>query len=177
MKRASQYREALGLTQEEAAQLLKIPKSMLGMFEIGQRDLPAAIKLQLLTLYNLVQNEEQLNDINRDKKSNADEFFSLEIKKELLEYQYKQQFLERKLEQLKVRFQKSEKQIKLVHILETQVRAEDRPSQDYIDVLKSKAEKERKKNSILEQKKLELKIKGLISFQKELEKEVKKYQK
>jgi cytoskeletal protein RodZ len=39
MQQASKYREALGITQEEAAQLLKIPKSILGMFEIGQRDL------------------------------------------------------------------------------------------------------------------------------------------
>ena len=170
MKYASQYREALGLTQEELAQLLKIPKSMLGMFEIGQRDLPATIKLQLITLYNLVQEQHKPIDSNSNKKIKEAELLNVTIKTELLENEYKLQVLERKLEQCKIRFQKSEKQIKLVHILETQIRVEDRPPQDYINVLKSKAEKESKKYSLLEQTKLELKIKGLKSFRNELEK-------
>ena len=170
MKYASQYREALGLTQEELAQLLKIPKSMLGMFEIRQRDLPATIKLQLITLYNLVQEQQKPVASNSTKKLKEDQLLRVTVKNELLENQYKQQVLERKLEQCKTRFQKSEKQIKLVHILETQVRVEDRPSQDYINVLKSKAEKESKKYSVVEQTKLELKIKGLKSFRNELEK-------
>ncbi|WP_339886719.1 helix-turn-helix transcriptional regulator [uncultured Flavobacterium sp.] len=170
MKNASQYREALGLTQEEAAQLLKIPKSILGMFEIGQRDLPETIKLQLITLYNLVQEQQKPVASISTKKLKEDELLKVTVKNELLENQYKQQVLERKLKQCKIRFQKSEKQIKLVHILETQVRVEDRPSQDYINVLKRKAENESKKYSVLEQTKLELKIKGLKSFCKELEK-------
>ena len=170
MKYASQYREALGLTQEELAQLLKIPKSMLGMFEIRQRDLPATIKLQLITLYNLVQEQQKPVASNSTKKLKEDQLLRVTVKNELLENQYKQQVLERKLEQCKTRFQKSEKQIKLVHILETQVRVEDRPSQDYINVLKRKAEKESKKYSVVEQTKLELKIKGLKSFRNELEK-------
>jgi transcriptional regulator with XRE-family HTH domain len=169
MKNASQYREALGLTQEEAAQLLKIPKSMLGMFEIGQRDLPVVIKLQLITLYNLVQEQHSPIAKRTTTKSDEVELIASAINKDYLENKYKLQVLERKLEQLKIRFQKSEKLGKLVHILETQVKIEDRPSQDYITVLKRKAANESKKCSKLEQTKLELKIKGHKSFQKELE--------
>ena len=169
MKDAQKYREALGLTQEEAAQLLQVPKSLIGMFEIGHRDLNTKTKLQLITLYNLVQEKHKPIATISNKQSNEVELHTLAVQKELLENQYKQKVLERKLEQFKIRFQKSEKLVKLVHILETQVEIEDRPSQDYITVLKRKAANESKKYSTLEQTKLVLKIKGLKSFQKELE--------
>ena len=76
---------------------------MLGMFEIGQRDLPATIKLQLITLYNLVQEQHKPIDSNSNKKIKEAELLKVTIKTELLENEYKQQVLERKLEQCKIR--------------------------------------------------------------------------
>ena len=177
MEERIKYREALGLTQEEAAQLLKIPKSLLGMFEIGQRDLSSPIKLQLVTLYNLVQKQEEATASNPNHKANAVEELTLEVKKELLETQYKQQALERKLTLCKSKFQKSEKLLQFVHILETQVEKKARPSQEFINVLKIKAEKEITKYGKLAQTKLELKIRGIKSYQTALEEEMNKYEK
>ena len=176
MEQRIKFREALGLTQEEAAQLLKIPKSLLGMFEIGQRDLASPIKLQLVTLYNLVQKQESKAS-NSDKKEKDSPELTLELKKELLEMQYNQQVLERKLELFQSKYQKSEKLLQFVHVLETEVKKQERPSQDYIEVLKIKAEKEVIKYGTLAQTKLELKIRSIKSYQKELKVEVKKYQK
>jgi transcriptional regulator with XRE-family HTH domain len=172
MKQASKYREALGITQEEAAQLLKIPKSILGMFEIGQRDLPSVIKLQLITLYNLVLDREKATDVSKQNTLSKKEII-LVVQEALLENKFNLQVLERKIEQTQNKFQKYCKQIQLVQILESNFNTKEKPSQDYIEVLKRKAERGMQKNSLLEQTKLQLKLKGLKSFQKELEKELK----
>lgn len=84
MEERIKYREALGLTQDEMAQLLKIPKSLLDMFEIEQRNFSSPIKLQLVTLYNLVQKQESKAS-NSDKKEKDFQELTLELKKELLE--------------------------------------------------------------------------------------------
>ena len=175
MEERIKYREALGLTQDEAAQLLKIPKSLLGMFEIGQRDLASPIKLQLVTLYNFVQ--KKATATNPNHQANAVEELTLELKKELLETQYKQQVLEKKLATFHSKLKKSEKLLQFIHILETEVDKEAKPSQDFINVLRIKAEKEVIKFGITAQTKLELKIKGNKLYQKVLEEEVNKYQK
>ncbi len=167
MEERIKYREALGLTQDEAAQLLKIPKSLLGMFEIGQRDLPSPIKLQLVTLYNLVQ--KQVTVSNPKKKENTVQELILEINKALLETQYKQQLLERKLTLFQSKFQKSERLLQFVHVLENELKKEAKPSQDFITVLQLKADKEVAKYGPLSQIKLELKIKALKAYQKAIE--------
>jgi transcriptional regulator with XRE-family HTH domain len=174
MRQRMIYRDALGLTQEEAAMLLKIPKSLLGMYEIGQRPLSSSIELQLITLYNLVQQQEP-NISSSDKKAKDIQEHVLELNKELLKIQFQQLVLERKLAIFQSKFLKSEKLLKFVHVLETEVKKEERPSHDYINVLKVKAEKECIKYGTLAQTKLELKIRGIKWYQKALEEEVKKY--
>ena len=54
------------------------------MFEIGQRNFSSPIKLQLVTLYNLVQKQESKAS-NSDKKEKDFQELTLELKKELLE--------------------------------------------------------------------------------------------
>jgi hypothetical protein len=97
----------------------------------------------------------------------------LVVQEALLENKFNLQVLERKIEQTQNKFQKYCKQIQLVQILESNFNTKEKPSQDYIEVLKRKAERGVKKHSLLEQTKLEFKLKGLKSFQKELEKELK----
>lgn len=84
MEERIKYREAIGLTQDEVAQLLNIPKSLLDMFEIGQRNLSSPIRLHLVTLYNLIQKQESKAS-NSDKKEKDFQELTLELKKELLE--------------------------------------------------------------------------------------------
>jgi transcriptional regulator with XRE-family HTH domain len=176
MEQRIKYREALGLTQEEAAMFLKIPKSLLGMYEIGQRPLSSTIELRLITLYNLVKQQEATVS-SSDKITKDIHEHVLELNKELLEIQFQQLVLERKLALFQSKFLKSEKLLNFVYVLETEVKKEERPSQDYIRVLKVKAEKESTKYGTLAQTKLELKIIGIKWYQEALEEEVKKYQK
>lgn len=169
MKDAKKYREALGLTQEEAAQLLQVPKSLIGMFEIGQRDLNTKAKLQLITLYNLVQEkQEPVITFNESKLPIS------VLKQEFLENEYQLLVLERKLKLSKNKFEKYVKQLQLVTILETQTNTDVKTSQDFIAVLKRNAERGIQKHGVQEQAKLELKIKGHQLFQKELERELRK---
>lgn len=176
MEHRTKYREALGLTQEEAAMFLKIPKSLLGMYEIGQRPLSSTIELQLITLYNLVQQQET-NVSNSAEKAKDTQEYVLELNKELREIQFQQLVLERKLALFQSKFLKSEKLRNFVHVLETEVKEEERPSQDFINVLKVKAVKESTKYGMLAQTKLELKIRGITWYKAALEEEVKQYQK
>ena len=105
------------------------------MYEIGQRPLSSLIELQLVTLFNLMQKKES-NVSNSDKKALYTQEHVLELKKELREIQFKQLVLERKLSLFQVKFQKSEKLLNFVHVLETEVKKEEKPSQDYINGLK-----------------------------------------
>ncbi|WP_432672680.1 hypothetical protein [Flavobacterium sp. SM2513] len=175
MEHRIKYREALGLTQDVAAQLLKIPKSLLGMFEIGQRPISSSIELQLVRLYILVQKQGPYVP-NSDKEAADIHKHVLELKKELRETAYKQQVLERKLALFQSKHQKSEKLLTFVHILETEVKIEERPSQDYIYVLKRKAERAFSKYGTLAQTKLELKIRGFSGYHKALQVELKSFQ-
>ena len=146
------------------------------MYEIGQRPLSSLIELQLVTLFNLMQKKES-NVSNSDKKALYTQEHVLELKKELREIQFKQLVLERKLSLFQVKFKKSEKLLNFVHVLETEVKKEEKPSQDYINVLKTKAENEFAKYGTLAQTKLELKIRGFKEYQEALQEEVKNYQK
>ena len=176
MRQRMKFREELGLTQEEAAMFLKIPKSLLGMYEIGQRPLSSTIELQLITLHNLVQQQE-LNLSNSDQKAKDIQEHVSELNKELREIKFQQLVLERKLALFQSKFLKSEKLRNFVYVLETDVQEEERPSQDFINVLKVKAANDSTKYGTLAQTKLALKIRGIRCYQEVLEEEVKQYQK
>lgn len=57
MKKVPEIKEMLGLTQEEIAMLLSIPRSQWTMFKSGQRGLPPKAMLKLAAVLQSVQNE------------------------------------------------------------------------------------------------------------------------
>ncbi|AWM14123.1 hypothetical protein DI487_09860 [Flavobacterium sediminis] len=174
MKEARQFREALGLTQEEAAQLLKIPKSRIGMFEIGQRELPVKAKLRLVTLYHDLQKQEALLQSATNETFEKEAYVAF-LELELLENQFNRQVLERKLEQSKEKYQKSLKLSRLTTLLEQDTKETEKPSPAFMEFLKRKARNGMQKHGLPEQAKLALKLKSYHSFQQELEKELKQY--
>ena len=174
MKEARQFREALGLTQEEAAQLLKIPKSKLGMFEIGQRELPVKVKLRLVTLYHDLQKQETLLQSANHETFESEAYVAF-LERELLDNRFNQQVLERKLAQFKEKYEKSLKLSRLIPLLENDKEETEKPSATFIDFLKRKARNGIQKHGLLEQAKLALKLKSHHNFQQELEKELKRY--
>ncbi len=65
MKATQKLREQLGLSQQDLAQYLSITLSVLGMYEIGKRDLPTAamVKLAAIELL-LLQNQDSIEGLD-----------------------------------------------------------------------------------------------------------------
>ncbi|ESU18905.1 hypothetical protein FCR2A7T_23110 [Flavobacterium cauense R2A-7] len=171
MIRNKDFRQTLGITQEEAAFLLKTTKSQIAMFELGLRELPVAKMHKLVTFYNHIQSKQQekTGSID-DKKENAKCLAVLE--QELKNSEIEVVLLNRELEQLKAKYQKSVSVMELVTYLETELPEKEKPSQDFIKVLRNKATRGIEKNGSAVQLKCELAIKTAQHYQKEIKKEL-----
>lgn len=55
-------RHTLGLSQEELAQILKVSRSQLSLYELGKRNLPVEAMQKLVSLLNAMQNPEFSDD-------------------------------------------------------------------------------------------------------------------
>lgn len=174
MIKANNYREALGLTQEEVAMFLRIPKSQLGMFEIGQRDMPADAMLKLVDMHNYVESKEEGKWNHTLLKADADKMTSL-LENELKENQQEQIVLERKINDFKSKYQKSISTLKLVEYLETQMPNKEKYEYELADMLRKKAVRGIEKNGLLIQVQWDLKLKTLQFHQKELQKQLKQF--
>jgi len=62
MKATQQLRDQLGLSQQDLAQYLSITVSLLGMYEIGKRDLPTAALVKLAAIELLLNQKESSSD-------------------------------------------------------------------------------------------------------------------
>ncbi|MGX7666399.1 helix-turn-helix domain-containing protein [Flavobacterium pedocola] len=168
------FRTTLGITQEELAMLLKTTKSQIAMFELGVRDLPAAKMLKLVTLYNHVQSKQQENTtVIHDKAENAKCIPMLE--RELSNSEMEVYLLNRELEQLKAKYQKSVSVLELAAFLETETSEKDKLSQGLTEVLRIKAKRGIDKYGKTVQLQCELKLKAVQQYQKELKKELERY--
>ncbi|TGD59657.1 helix-turn-helix domain-containing protein [Flavobacterium humi] len=163
------FREALGLTQEETAMLLKITISQLAMFEIGQRDLPVNAKLQLIKMHNHViakQQEKMQHPIVRNDAAKIKEI----IAKELLDNQYAQLVLERKIKEAKHKYNKSISALQLAEYLDSLPAEGEIPDKGLTEIIHDKAIRGIEKYGLPVQMKYSIKLQALQNHQKELEK-------
>lgn len=168
------FREALGLTQEETAMLLKIPISQLAMFEIGRRDLPMEAKLKLVTMYNYVQKKQQEMFQHPSLKGEETKMAKI-VAEELHVNQREQLIIERKINNLKSKFQKSVSTLQLADYLETQESEQEKYEKELPEILRHKALKGIEKNGMSTQIKWNLKLNALQLYEKELQKALKHY--
>lgn len=170
MIKAHHFREALGLTQEETATLLKIRLSQLSMFEIGQRDLPANVTLQLVQMYNHVQDKQQEkleHVVIRDDETKIAEI----IAKELLDNRHAQMQLERKIKEMENKYRKSVSALHLAEYLESQPANQEIFDTGLIDLIRRKAIIGIEKYGLPTQVKYTLRLNALQHHQAALEKE------
>lgn len=100
-------REQLGLTQEEASEILGISRGQLSMYELGKRDLPTHALVKLATLSNYVS--EALNkqsNLEVDKKAYHKKSIAI-VDNLIAKHQLKKIQLERKLKKIKNNQQKA----------------------------------------------------------------------
>lgn len=100
-------RKQLGLTQEEASEILGISRGQLSMYELGKRDLPTHALVKLATLSNHVSDAmNKRKDAGIDKK--VLQKASVTIIEELLaKHELKKRLLERKLKTMIANEQKA----------------------------------------------------------------------
>ncbi len=174
MIKTNNFREALGLTQEETAMLLRIGMSQLAMFEVGQRDLPAQAMLKLVKMHNYVQNKQQEELKHPFLKTEHVKITKI-LEDELIGNQLKQLALERKINDFKSKYQKSLSALQLVEYLETQVPNQEVYEKEFAEMIRAKAIRGIEKNGLTIQTKLNIKLNALRLHQKALEKELERY--
>lgn len=142
MKKSENIREILGVTQEDLAELLKVTRSQLSMYELGKRDLPLTATLKLVQMLQHMQNDNM-------KSGSAELFkFQAEQQKKVLEQllkdnQYNQMVLERKLVIAEKKYQANVAAIQLMRFLEKEA-----PETGLIKGIEAKATTELEKNGL-----------------------------
>ncbi|MCG2611652.1 helix-turn-helix transcriptional regulator [Flavobacterium sp. SM15] len=174
MLKPNNFRQTLGITQEEAAILLKTTKSQIAMFELGLRELPTAKMLKLVTLYNHVKNKQQDKSTVIDLKAETAKSI-LVVEQELKENELKLLLLNRELESYKAKYQKYSSTLELVAYLENEHPEKEQTSPDFTGILRRKAIKGMEKNGLSVQLKCELALKAAQHYHKELKKELERY--
>lgn len=171
MTKAKDFRSALGLTQEETAMLLQITQSQLAMFEIGQRDLPPNALLQLVQMYNHVNNKEQekwKHPIVLDDNARIREM----ILQELRDNEHAQLLLQRKIDNLKKKCQKNLSALLLAEYLQSKPQEHENIDTELAEIIRRKAIEGIEKNGVPAQTKHTLKLTALQHYQKELQKKL-----
>ena len=174
MIKPSNFRQTLGITQEEAAILLKTTKSQIAMFELGLRELPTSKMLKLVTFYKHVIGKQQQTTALTDSKEGNNKCLAM-LEQELKNSQVKILLLSRELERLKVKHQKNVAALELVALLETELPKKEQPSPEFIALLRRKALKGIEKNDVSVQLKCEIAIKSWQLYQRELKKELERF--
>ena len=174
MMKNRDFRTSLGLTQEEAAFLLKITKSQLGMYELSLRDLPATKMLKLVLMHNHVQKKLQEKVTQPDDKSQNAKCIAI------LEHEYKStkieiHLLKREMEKIQTKYQKSVSAGELALYLETELQKDERPSKDFIQMLRHRAKSGIEKYGKAAQLRCELKLKAQQQQQEVIKNELDYY--
>ena len=104
MKKNTSLRSLLGITQEEAAQLLQTTRSQLSLYELGKRDLPTKSFVKLAKLWVHV---EQANKIPKEAMPYFKEQeikWQEQLQKDIEENQFQQMMLQRKIQKIEGKF-------------------------------------------------------------------------
>lgn len=171
--RNNHLRETLGLTQEELAILFNIPISLIAMYETNQRDLPTTVSLGL-TLMNIhlleKQKEKFIHPILKGENTKIISLLEDELRKNkshLLKCQ-------RKIEDMKAKYEKAIANFHLIEYFETKPMENDKSSVKNTEFLLILAKNKLDQNGPAAQKKVILQLETL-QFQKHyLEEELKK---
>ncbi|KGO87189.1 helix-turn-helix domain-containing protein [Flavobacterium suncheonense] len=174
MTKQRDYRAILGITQEETAFLLKTTKSQIALFELGLRLLPAVKMFKLVLMYNHVQKKLQEKATLPDDKAQNAKCIAL------LEHEFRNTEIEiyelnRELEKIQAKYQKSISAGELALYLETELPEDERPSKEFIAMLHYRAKSGIEKYGKAAQLQCELKLKAQQQLQELIKKELERF--
>lgn len=107
MKATQQLREQLGLSQQDLAQYLSITVSLLGMYEIGKRDLPTAALVKLAAIELLLNQKEFSSDALDFLEQNQVLHVKEILKKQEERLRFKQMKAQRSLDEVMKKYNQS----------------------------------------------------------------------
>lgn len=166
MKGSSDFRDALGVSQEEAAMLLGVSRSQFSLFELGKRSLPTTAMVAYVEMWTYVQEQ-----VNKKESEDAHTVLDKEkvkmfIETELAQTLYKQKFLQKKILATRAKFNKAQAALHLVEYLKSKGNSKQ---DNFSRVLEMNAQKKLEKHGILAQTKLEIELKSVESYYKQLQ--------
>ncbi len=169
MEKNSTIQELLGISQENMAMILQITRTQWSMYVLGKRSLPVAATLKLAEILNFVTKPEIISqksvNVSVLDESKKEMFF--ETQKNINKHQ--QIITKNKLNAIQKKNNTAFSTLKIISFLETKESTQE--NQNVYNSIKQNAETNIKKNNLLVQTKLQIKLELLqheekIIFQK-----------
>ena len=167
MEKSTNFRQLLGMKQEDMVMLLQITISQLAMYATGKRSLPLAAKLKLVEMLEFSSQKEKKGTNNLEIEKNQ----YIQIKKHIVQKQILNTELQlaiiKKLSIVSKKYQTALKALNFIEFLETKQKKFGLEYENLLNVIKQNTETEIEKNSLLEQTKLEMKLE-LLKFEEKV---------
>lgn len=165
MKGSSDFRDTLGISQEEAAMLLGVSRSQFSLFELGKRSLTTKAMVAYVEMWSYVQEKTKL-DVDKNAHTALDkEKIKIALEAQLAEVQYKKKFLQKKIVATEVKYKKAQAALHLVDYLRKKVN----PNQEnFIKLLEMTARKKTEKHGLVVQTQLQIELTSVVSYHKQL---------
>jgi transcriptional regulator with XRE-family HTH domain len=167
MEKSTNFRQLLGMKQEDMAMLLQITISQWAMYATGKRSLPIAAKLKLAEMLKFSSQNEKKGRNNLEIEKNQ----NIEIEKHIAQQQIlntELQFaINKKLLIVSKKYETALKALNFIEFLETKQKNFGMEYEDLLNVIKQNTETEIEKNSLLVQTKLEMKLE-LLKFEEKV---------
>jgi CRISPR/Cas system CMR subunit Cmr4 (Cas7 group RAMP superfamily) len=172
MKTINSIKDLFGMKYEDMAMLLQISKSQWGMYVTGKRNLPLAAKQKLANMLAF-NNDKVASKVIVPNK--------LEIRKTQMVLQKlysdntnQQAIVKQKLITIAKKQKTADTAIDFITYLESQREQQTEAYQNLLKMIKQNAQTELKNNSLALQTQLQIKLKTLVTEEKQIFKEMKK---
>lgn len=159
MAQTIKIREVLGITQEQASQLLGVSRTYFAMYETGKRDLPTPVLLKLTKLWQL---------LNEKPNEKSDSYYLSEYNKvdtlnfiedQINDTKLKQLNLEKKQKKIKANHIKNQNALQLITFLKNEAKSEK--EEELLESIENEVLKKLEKNNWKVQLELQFKIDSL----------------
>jgi transcriptional regulator with XRE-family HTH domain len=171
--RNNHLRETLGLTQEELAILFNIPISLIAMYETNQRDLPTTVSLGMTQMIMHLLDKRKKEFMHPILKGENAKIISL-LEDELRKNESHLLKCQKKIEDMKVKYEKAMANFHLAEYFETKAMENDTTSVKNSEFLLILAKTKLDQNGPLAQKKFTLQLETLKWQRNHLQEELKK---
>ncbi len=161
MKDAANFKQLLGMKQENMAMLLQIPLSQWAMYVTGKRDLPLAAKQKLVTMLGFIYQNTNNNTDSVPIENNTKKQIEQYINSQRLTNFNLQNTIQQKLSKTEKKYETATTAVNFINFLEA---ITENPSQEFKNLwnsIKQNAAIEIENNGVLVQEQFKIKLEVL----------------